>query len=57
MAFGKYSYQQLKWGLIDKPEARKAYVDGILNDQLTDVFYSVDRTFYSYFDHYVVVMS
>ena len=57
MAFGKYLYQQLKWGLIEKPEARKVYVAGILNDQLTEVMYSVDRTFYSYFDHYVVVMS
>lgn len=57
IAFGKYSYQQLKWGLIEKPEARRAYVDGIINDQLTEVLYSIDRTFDSCFDRYVVVMT
>lgn len=57
IAFGKYSYQQLKWGLIEKPEARRAYVDGIINDQLTEVIYSIDRTFDTYFDRYVVVMT
>lgn len=57
IAFGKYSYQQLKWGLIEKPEARKAYVDGVLDDQLVEVLLSVDRTYTSYFDRYVVVMN
>ncbi len=28
LAFAKYSYQQLKWALIEKPNARDAYVRG-----------------------------
>ena len=57
MAFGKYSYQQLKWSLIEKPEARGLYVDGIINEQLEEVLCSVNTTFDSVLEEYVVVMN
>ena len=56
VAFAKYSYQQLKWVLIEKPEARDAYVRGILNDQLDEVYASVDDTFNDFSNNYIVVM-
>lgn len=56
LAFGKYSYQQLKWVLIEKPEARDAYVRGILDDQLDAALVSVDVTFLDYSKNYIVVM-
>ncbi len=56
VAFAKYSYQQLKWVLIEKPEARDAYVRGILNDQLDGVYASVDDTFNDLSNNYIVVM-
>lgn len=56
LAFGKYSYQQLKWALIEKPEARDAYVRGILNDQMDAVLASVDTTFLDIAENYIVVM-
>lgn len=56
VAFAKYSYQQLKWVLIEKPEARDAYVRGILNDQLDEVYASVEETFDNFSKNYIVVM-
>ncbi len=55
IAFAKYSYKQLKWVLLEKPSARDAYVRGILNEQLTEVFEEVDITFEEMSDEYIVV--
>ena len=56
IAFARYSYQQLKWVLLNKPEARDAYVRGIINEQLNEVFQSVDTTFTEFSKDYIVVM-
>lgn len=45
IAFAKYSYEQLKWTMLDKPELREKYRIGIINEQLTEVFDEVDDTF------------
>lgn len=55
LAFAKYSYQQLKWALVEKPNARDAYVRGILNEELTEVLVSVDETFAEASTDYIVV--
>lgn len=55
IAFAKYSYQQLKWVLIEKPNARDAYVRGIINEQLAEVFEDVDSTFDEISADYIVV--
>lgn len=55
IAFAKYSYQQLKWALIEKPNARDAYVHGKLNEQLMEVFDDVDSTFDEISADYIVV--
>lgn len=57
VAFGKYSYQQLKWGLITKPESRNKYVKEILNDQFEEILISVNTTFGEFGDQYIIVMS
>lgn len=56
IAFAKYSYQQLKWVLVEKPEARDKYVRGILDEQLDEVFASVEKTFEEFSKNYIVVM-
>ncbi|MST51665.1 hypothetical protein [Hornefia butyriciproducens] len=56
LAFGKYSYQQLKWVLIEKPEARDAFVRGTINEQLDEVLLSVDETFTDISREYIVVI-
>ena len=55
LAFAKYSYQQLKWVLLEKPAARDAYVHGILYKEMGEVFGSVDATFYEISAGYIVV--
>ena len=55
LAFAKYSYQQLKWVLLEKPNARDAYVRGILYEELDEVFKSVDTTFDDISADYIVV--
>ena len=55
LAFVKYSYQQLKWVLLEKPNARDAYVRGILYEELDEVFESVDTTFDDISADYIVV--
>jgi hypothetical protein len=45
IAFAKYSYSQLKWVLIEKPELRDAYVSGKINEELKEVYDEVNRTF------------
>lgn len=55
IAFAKYSYKQLKWVLLEKPAARDAYVQGILNEQLAEIFEDVDSTFDGISSDYIVV--
>ena len=55
LAFAKYSYKQLKWVLIEKPNARDAYVTGRLNEQLAEVLGNVNATFDEISANYIVV--
>ena len=55
LAFAKYSYKQIKWMLLEKPSARDAYVHGILNEQLAEVFKDVDSSFDEISAEYIVV--
>lgn len=45
LAFVKYSYKQLKWALLDKPELCDKYVCGKIDEELTEVYESVDDTY------------
>lgn len=55
IAFAKYSYKQLKWVLLEKPNARDAYVRGIINEQPAVVFEEMDSTFDEISAEYIVV--
>lgn len=43
LAFAKYSYQQLKWVLIEKPRERDKYVNNIINNELLNVYDDIDQ--------------
>lgn len=45
IAFAKYSYKQLKWAIVEKPELRDAYVRGKINKELQTVYKEIDTTF------------
>lgn len=56
IAFAKYSYKQLKWVLIEKPEARDAFVSGRIFEELTKVYASVNLTFEEFSKKYVLII-
>ena len=58
IAFARYSYSQIKWGLLEKPALRDAYVTGKLNEELDEVLLEIDEDFEQFTkDRYVVLMS
>lgn len=57
IAFAKYSYTQLKWALVEKPELRDKYVLGEINEELDDIYESINETFEKFATQYVVVFS
>ena len=56
IAFARYSYKQLKWTLIEKPEMQEAYVNGKLFEDLKGLTYTIDCEFRDFSKGYIVVM-
>lgn len=54
VAFAKYSYKQLKWVLLEKPELRDAYVRGIIAEKLNEVYAEIDKSFTEMSEEYIV---
>lgn len=57
IAFAKYSYKQLKWAIVEKPELRDAYVRGKINKELQTVYKEIDTTFKKFSEQYIVVLN
>ena len=55
LAFAKYSYTQLKWVLIDKPEKRDAYISGKLNENLISIYDNAEQLLDSISGDYDIV--
>ena len=55
IAFAKYSYSQLKWALLQKPELRDKYVSGQIYEELEETMLSVDQTFEDFSKDYIVL--
>ena len=55
LAFAKYSYTQLKWVLIDKPEKRDAYISGKLNENLISIYDDAEQLLASISNDYNLV--
>lgn len=56
LAFSKYSFMQLKWAVIEKPELRNAFVMGRLNENFGEVYKENELLFEEFFENYIVVM-
>jgi hypothetical protein len=56
IAFGKYSYTQLKWVIYEKPRLREDYVKGIINEELYSVYQDIDTSFDSATKNYQIIM-
>ena len=57
IAFAKYSYKQLKWVLLEKPELRDAYVRGLIAEELNEVYTEIDNTLAEMSEEYIVVFN
>lgn len=57
LAFAKYSYKQLKWVLIEKPELRDAYVRGKLHAEYLTALDTINNTFDDFSKDYIVVIN
>lgn len=57
IAFAKYSYGQLKWGLINKPKAREAYISRKLDDEFNKAFEEINNSFDDFSSGKIVVFS
>lgn len=55
IAFAKYSYSQLRWVLIKKPELRNKYVCGKITEELSAVYKEIDDTFGDFAQEYTVI--
>lgn len=55
IAFAKYSYSQLKWVVINKPDARNAYVMGRIDEELQEAIDSSNALFDDFSKEYIVV--
>ena len=51
MAFAKYSFSQLKWVLVEKPELRDRYVMSIVADERQDILDQVNQSYESFFNN------
>lgn len=56
IAFAKYSYSQLKWAVINKPDVQNAYVLGKINEELYRVIDSTNALFDDFSKDYIVIM-
>ena len=56
LAFAKYSYLQLKWGIIEKPALRNAYVHNKINEELVQILEEIDAGFEEFSKDYLIVM-
>lgn len=57
IAFAKYSYKQLKWVLLEKPNLRDAYVRGIIAEELNEVYIEIEKTFSEMSEKYIVIFN
>lgn len=57
LAFAKYSFSQLKWGLYKKNNLRYIYVTEILDREMADILNSIDRDFNSFASDYTITFS
>lgn len=56
MAFAKYSFAQLKWAVLQKPELQDRYVTGRINEELSEIMLTANQTFDDFAKNYIVII-
>ncbi len=49
IVFVKYSFSQLKWVIVKKPELQNKYVQGFIDDEWNDIYFELEQTWDLYF--------
>ena len=57
LTFAKYSYKQLKWILIQKPQLKEVYINNKLLDNLQLIYDEIDNTYQEYGNKYNIILS
>ena len=57
LVFAKYSYKQLKWALIQKPQLTDAFLNKSLLENLQLIYDEIDNTYHEYEDKYNIILS
>ena len=55
IAFAKYSYKQLKWAIVEKPQAREAYLSGKLEESWKELEAEICDSFDEFSKDYYVI--
>ena len=55
LAFGKYTYKQLKWVLVEKPIAQYYYLEDRIEEELNEVYEDIDNLMDEMSDSFVFV--
>lgn len=48
LAFAKYSYQQLKWSLVNKPLLRDRYVHDKIDEEFNELYSSIGNNYFTF---------
>lgn len=48
LAFAKYSYQQLKWSLVNKPLLRDKYVHDKIDEEFKELYLSISNNYFKF---------
>lgn len=57
LTFAKYSYKQLKWALIRKPQLKEAYINNKLFDSLQEIYNEINETYKEYSEKYNIILN
>lgn len=55
IAFAKYSYKQIKWAIVEKPQAREAYLSGKLEESWKELEAEICDSFDEFSKDYYVI--
>lgn len=57
LIFARYSYKQLKWALIQKPQLKEAYLNNSLLENLQLIYDEINKTYHEYEDKYNIILT
>lgn len=57
LTFAKYSYKQLKWMIMQKPQLKETYINNKLLDNWQLIYDEIDNTYHDYEDKYNIILS